>query len=335
MQNKLILALSTLALTGLLLYKMAQPSNDSILRNQFLYFKIRFNKSYGSASELEYRFSVFKSTLDRIEKNNSDPQKTHTARVNKFSDLTFAEFKARFLTNLNRSANASFVDNFEAGVSPKKMDWRTKKGAVGKVKNQGACGSCWAFSTVASLETRVWQSTKKSVSLSEQELVDCAKGEYGNYGCNGGLQDEAFKYIIDNQIGTEKAYPYRGRDQKCSKKNKKKGERVSVESFDYVKEGVTALTKAAAKNVVSVSIEVQDDFMDYASGVYTNDESCGDQLNHAVTLVGYNTAVKKAYYIVRNSWGADWGIDGYVKMAIGTGDGTCGIANDSNVVPQV
>ena len=336
MLNKLLISLGVLALTGLTIYHLNAESENSSLRNQFFDFKIKYDKSYGGKSELEYRFNVFKQTLNRINSVNSDSSRTHTAAVNKFSDLTFSEFKSKFLTKMNRSADLNSNEKLKKKIVPKKKDWRAKKGAVGKVKNQEDCGSCWAFSTVASLENAVWQKTKKSVNLSEQELVDCAGGKYENEGCNGGLMDDAYKYIIDNKIATEKSYPYRAVDQKCSKKNKKKGGRVAVSSFSYVKGGVNGLIKAAAKQVVSVAIEVQDDLMDYSSGVYTNnDPSCGQELNHGVAVVGYNTAVKKAYYIVRNSWGADWGLGGYFKIETGKGNGTCGIANSTNVVPKL
>lgn len=334
MIKKLLFSLGVLALTGFTLYHLQSSSREDHKRKQFMTFKNTHEKNYESLSELEYRFEIFKQTLQRIEAVNSDPSRTHTAAVNKFSDLTFAEFKSKYLTNMNRSADLSFSETLTK-KTPKQRDWRKSKGAVGAVKNQADCGSCWAFSTVASLETAVWQKTKKSQSFSEQELVDCAGGKYGNLGCDGGLMDSAYQYIADKKIGTEKAYPYKARTMKCNKKNLKKKGRQGVKSYKVVKKGVNALTSAAAKQVVSVAIEVQDDFMDYSKGVYSNNDSdCGAELNHGVAVVGYNTTAKKPYYIVRNSWGADWGLKGYVNMAISKGTGTCGIASgDSNVVP--
>lgn len=332
MINKLLISFGILTLTGLTVYHLHRLSEEAGHRKTFLLFKDTHNKTYESLSELEYRFSVFRQTLRRIEAVNSDPSKTHWAAVNKFSDLTFAEFKAKYLSNMNRSADLSFTEELSK-KGPKKRDWRQKKGAVGKVKNQADCGSCWAFSTIASLETAVWQKTKKSNSYSEQELVDCAGGKYGNEGCYGGLMDSAYDYIVDNKIATEKAYPYKAVTNKCSKKNKKKAGRQGASSFKYVKKGVNALTKAAAATVISVAIEVQDDLMDYAGGVYSNDDpDCGSELNHGVAVVGYNTTTKKPYFIVRNSWGPDWGQKGYVYMAISKGTGTCGIASGQNNV---
>ena len=333
MINKILIGVTILALTGFTIYHLSSEALNSSSRRQFLDFKLKYKKSYGSKTELEYRFNVFKESLKRINRVNSDSTRTHTAAVNKFSDLTFSEFKSKFLTKMSQPKKQEFIEtNLEK--APLKKDWRKTKGAVGKVKNQEDCGSCWAFSTIASLETAVWQKTKKSVNLSEQELVDCAGGKYNNAGCDGGMMDDAYRYIIDNKVATEKNYPYRAVDHKCNKKNKKKGGRVAVSKFKYVKAGVTSLINAAAKQVVSVSIEVRDDMMDYSSGIYSNsDSSCGDELNHGVAVVGYNNQVKQKYLIVRNSWGADWGLNGYIKFAKSTGTGTCGIATEGNVVP--
>ena len=316
MLNKLLISLSVLALTGFTIYQLSSESLESSSRKQFLDFKIEFNKSYGSKSELEYRFNIFKQTLKRIDSVNSDSTRSHTAAVNKFSDLTFAEFKSKFLRKMEQPKKEETLDA-SLGKVPKKKDWRQTKGAVGKVKNQEDCGSCWAFSTIASLETAVFQKTKKSVNLSEQELVDCAGGKYNNAGCDGGMMDDAYRYIIDNKVATEKNYPYKAVDHKCSKKNRQKGGRVAVSKFKYVKQGVNNLVNAAAKQVVSVSIEVRDDMMDYSEGIYSNsDSSCGDELNHGVAVVGYNNAVKSKYFIVRNSWGADWGMAGFIKLSL-------------------
>jgi C1A family cysteine protease len=334
MINKILLAVSALTLTGLTLYHLSSTSTESSLRLQFMQYKQQFKKSYGSPSELEYRFQVFKTTLNRINKNNSNPQKTHKAGVNKFSDLTFSEFKTMYLTDMNKSADMNSTAEIDL-TKGAKVDWRQKKGAVGAVKNQEQCGSCWAFSTVASLETAYWQKNQKSVSLSEQELVDCSTS-YGNYGCNGGLMNQGYDYIVDNKIGTEKAYPYRAIDQNCSAKKKKKAGRVGVSSYSFISPAnVKGLIAAAKKQVVSVAIEVQDDFMDYSSGVYTNDDYCGSSLNHGVAVVGFNTKAKVPYFIVRNSWGPGWGDNGYIKMAVASGAGTCGIANESDVYPQL
>ena len=306
--------LTTLALTGLVLYSL-NPS-DSDARAQFDAFKIQYKKSYGSQAELEYRFAVFQETLARVNRVNADSSKRFTLAINKFADLKFSEFKAKYLNDMKKGANSEPMDSLDLTGLPSNVDWRSHEGSVGPVKNQEQCGSCWAFSTVASFENAIWRNSSKSVSLSEQELVDCSNAQ-GNMGCNGGLMANAYDYIKLYELGTEKSYPYRAYDQTCSQRNKRKAGRQEVTDYSVISPAnVKGLIAAASQGVVSVAIEVQDDFMSYYSGVYHNDASCGDALDHGVAVVGYNTEDADAYFIVRNSWGADWGDEGYIKMAI-------------------
>ena len=331
MIKKLALLFGVLAMTGFILLHLELTSQEAFKNSQFIEFKNNFNKTYNSLSELNFRFGVFAASLAMIESINADKSKTFTAGVNQFSDLTFKEFKSTYLIHIDDSSE-SVPEEQLTPKNPSRIDWRERAGAVGAVKNQGHCGSCWAFSTVASLETAIWQSTGLTMSFSEQELVDCASGKYHNHGCNGGHPIRAYKYIVDNQLGTEEAYPYTAKTQKCNEENTTKLQRASLRSFELVQAGINALTESAAQHVVSVSIEVQHDFKHYTAGVYSAAD-CGEHLNHAVALVGYDTDADLPYFIVRNSWGSDWGLDGYVNMAIASGSGTCGIAKSHNVIP--
>ena len=330
--NKILLALCAITLAGTGLYLFSKPQTPSDDRTQFYNFKIKFNKSYGSKVELEFRFQIFSNELAKIRKINADHTKRYTVAVNKFADLTFEEFKNLYLmpARKNNKAHSPIPMNLQTG----NVDWRTTTGAVGPVKNQGHCGSCWAFSTVASLEFAYFLKHQTSEVFSEQELVDCAGGYYGNAGCNGGLMNWAYDYIIDNKLDTEEDYPYKALDQKCTPSTKPS--RVQVSGYDALQPAqVENLVKVLNKQVVSVSIEVQDDFRYYESGVYHAGSDCGDYLNHGVAAVGYNTQDQDGYFIVRNSWGGDWGKQGYVNMAIETGRGTCGIADESDVYPNL
>jgi len=212
-----------------------------------------------------------------------------------------------------------FVPTDEAEV-----DWTTK-GAVTKVKNQGSCGSCWAFSTTGSMEGAHFIKTGTLLSLSEQNLVDCSKK---NNGCGGGDMDLAFQYTETAPLESETDYPYKGREwfHKGCKYDSSKG-KVKVTAFkDVTPNSSEALKAAIAKGPVSVAIEADKRaFQSYTSGILKASAGCGTNLDHGVLAVGYGTENGTPFYKVKNSWGATWGEEGYIKLEIVDGKGTCGI----------
>ena len=257
-------------------------------------------------------------------------EKTYRLGVNHFADLTAEEFAQRTLQPMKRDpARNVEVETFtpeEIELGKKKVkDWR-KEGAVTPVKNQGQCGSCWAFSTTGSTEGAFFIATGELRSLSEQQLVDCSTAE-GDHGCNGGLMDFGFQYILDNKgIDSEEDYAYTAVDGTCDS-TKESTVAATIDSFKDVKAGSEDdLAAAILKHgPVSVAIEAdQSAFQLYKSGIFN--ESCGTQLDHGVLAVG----VTKHAYIVKNSWGESWGSDGYIMMARNVGDsGICGIAGQA------
>lgn len=305
-------------------------SNDRIIE-LFEKWLAKHQKAYASFEEKLHRFEVFKDNLKHIDKVNREVT-SYWLGLNEFADLTHEEFKATYLGLAlpapARQGRSSFkYEDVSADDLPKSVDWRTK-GAVTEVKNQGQCGSCWAFSTVAAVEGINAIVTGNLTALSEQELIDCSVD--GNNGCNGGLMDYAFSYIASSGgLHTEEAYPYLMEEGSCGDGKKSESEAVTISGYEDVPaHNEQALIKALAHQPVSVAIEASGrHFQFYSGGVF--DGPCGTQLDHGVAAVGYGSDKGKGhdYIIVRNSWGAKWGEKGYIRMKRGTGkgEGLCGI----------
>eukprot|EP00051_Salpingoeca_urceolata_P026708 m.478291 g.478291 ORF g.478291 m.478291 type:complete len:343 (-) comp21101_c0_seq1:470-1498(-) len=313
----------------------AYDLNASRIATVFQAFEVKFARRYSTTEERNRRHAIFSANLAKIEAHNTRfaaGLSSYEMGINEFADLTSEEFfGARTmptgLLGAPSTDNTVYLPKIAANSS---VDWR-EKGAVTKVKNQGQCGSCWAFSTTGSIEGRYEIATGTLVSLSEQELMDCSKAE-GNDSCNGGLMEAAFKFVIKNGgLDSEADYKYTARDEKC-KKHKEKKYVAKIKSFSKVpRDEEDQLLAAVAEGPVSVSIEAdKDSFQFYKRGVYDN-AKCGHELDHGVLAVGYGTEGSKDYWIVKNSWGKSWGDEGYIMMARGVGkQGICGIAMDAS-----
>jgi len=302
----------------------ASQLSEKELQGLFTTFMTQHSKTY-STDEFFSRFNTFKANLETIRAHNADSTQTFKMGINEFSDLTAAEFKATKLGYIHRD-NSYYRSKNEVDLSgvdaPASVDWRNSN-AVTPVKNQGQCGSCWAFSTTGSIEGAVAIKTKVLTSLSEQQLVDCSH-KYGNLGCNGGLMDDGFKYVIANKgLDTEDDYAYTAKGGVCDKTKEAK-KHSPITSFVDVKSGdETALLNAVAIGPVSVAIEAdQLAFQNYKSGILSS--GCGTNLDHGVLVVGYGTENNQDYWIVKNSWGATWGEKGYIRII--RGKNMCGIA---------
>lgn len=290
-----------------------------------------------SLDEKRKRFNVFRANVLHVH-NTNKMDKPYKLKLNKFADMTNHEFRTAYASSKVKHhtmfggaplGNGSFMyGNIEK--VPASIDWR-KKGAVTPVKDQGKCGSCWAFSTIVAVEGINFIKTNKLIPLSEQELVDCNTEE--NHGCNGGLMDYAFEFITKHKgITTEANYPYRAQDGHCDA-NKANQPAVSIDGHEDVPHNnENALLKAVANQPVSVAIDAGgSDFQFYSEGVFTGE--CGKELDHGVAIVGYGTTVDGTkYWIVRNSWGPEWGEKGYIRMQRGISDrrGLCGIAMEAS-----
>jgi cathepsin L len=301
-----------------------------------------FNKKYDTLEEEGERFLIFLENWKYINDFNIADEFLYKLGINQFSDLTGAEFK-QYVHGTSESClkkrnvferirmNEKTVTDIDA---PTAIDWTNYNGAtyVTPVKNQGQCGSCWAFSATGSTESAY--AIKHSVtgsaipSLSEQQLVDCL-GSYGNEGCNGGLMDNAFKYIeASGGLCSESEYPYTARDGTC--KSSTCGTKYDAISgyTDVTHDDATALVNAVALGPVSVAIEAdQTAFQSYSSGILNG--RCGTSLDHGVLAVGYGSMSGNDYWKVKNSWGTSWGMQGYVLICKDCNEngseGECGI----------
>lgn len=262
--------------------------------------------------------------------------------LNKYADLLHQEFVAKLngfnktQSKLNSQLKSNYVDEGVTFISPanielpNSVDWRTK-GAVTDVKDQGHCGSCWAFSSTGALEGQHFRKTGVLVSLSEQNLVDCSTS-YGNDGCNGGLMDNAFKYIKDNGgIDTEKTYAYEAIDDTCRYDPKNSG--ATDKGFVDIPQGNEKKLKEAIATMGPVAVAIDashQSFQFYSEGVYNEPQCDSEQLDHGVLAVGYGTDENgNDFWIVKNSWGSTWGEKGYVKMTRNK-DNQCGIATSAS-----
>ncbi|CAN0884523.1 Senescence-specific cysteine protease SAG39 [Linum grandiflorum] len=302
--------------------------SEASMRIRYEQWMTRYGGVYDSATEKEARFRIFKDSVAFIDSSNAVRDNSYKLGVNQFADLTNEEFKASrngFKGHMCSPQHGPFRYENVSDV-PTTMDWR-KKGAVTPIKDQGQCGSCWAFSTVGSVEGIHQLKTGKLVSLSEHELVDCdTNGE--DQGCSGGLMDDAFKFIIQNKgLTTETNYPYDAADGTCNA-NKQGSNAAKITGYEDVPaNNEAAFMKAVASQPISVAIDAGDSsFQFYSSGIFTGE--CGTELDHGVTAVGYGESGGMKYWLVNNSWGAQWGEVGYIRMQkdVTTKEGLCGIA---------
>jgi len=271
---------------------------------KWLSFKKAFGKSYTTDAEEAKAFDAFETNEAIINAHNAK-NLTFTLGHNKFSDLSWEEFHSIYVGTVKKNPHLRRAKNYDqtlsTGPTADAVDWVTA-GAVTKVKDQGQCGSCWAFSTTGSLEGAYQISNGQLVSFSEQQLVSCDKVDDG---CSGGLMENAFDWIKKNGgICTEDSYPYESSSGSSGSCKTACDNAATVTGYtDVTPKDEKALLAAVTKGPVSVAIEADKSaFQLYSGGVFTSASSCGTQLDHGVLAVGYGTDGSNNYWKVKNSW---------------------------------
>ncbi|EYU37835.1 hypothetical protein ABFS82_02G019700 [Erythranthe guttata] len=314
--------------------------------HHFAIFKRKFGKTYTDKAEHDYRLSVFKANMRRaVQHQKIDPSAVHG--VTQFSDLTPREFRSRFLgvnRRLRLPSDAHKAPILPTNDLPADFDWRDR-GAVTAVKNQGSCGSCWSFSTTGALEGANFLATGNLESLSEQQLVDCdhecdpEEKDSCDSGCNGGLMNSAFEYTLKaGGLMREADYPYTGTDRGTCKFEKTKIA-AKVANFSVVSLDEDQIAANLVKNgplAVAINAAYMQTYMKGVSCPYI----CTKRLDHGVLLVGYGETgyspirmKEKPYWIIKNSWGPNWGEDGYYKIC--RGRNICGVDSMVSTVAAV
>uniref|UniRef100_A0A8C0BWI7 CATL1 protein n=1 Tax=Buteo japonicus TaxID=224669 RepID=A0A8C0BWI7_9AVES len=293
---------------------------DPALEEAWEGWKSLHAKEYPGETEATRR-EVWEKNLRRIQQHNwEESQGQHAFRLamNHYGDLTDEEFNQLLnsFTPVRREKPAPLFQVSAAPKTPVEVDWRAK-GYVTPVKNQGHCGSCWAFSATGALEGLVFNRTGKLTVLSEQNLIDCSR-KLGNNGCHGGYMTRAFQYVHDNGgLNSEHVYPYT----------------AMVREGGRPRGHSRAMPAVATVGPVSVAVDASSfQFHFYKSGIFSS-MFCSQQVNHGMLAVGYGTSQERgrnvSYWILKNSWSEVWGERGYIRLLKGA-DNQCGVANQAS-----
>jgi len=310
------------AIIAVLCVSMIFAFDDAIAYKKFTEFTTKFNKVYSSIEEYQMRYKNFVANFEQVVAADSFLGESHTKGLTKFSDMSQEEFATQYLT---MKIDNGWCDN---GLKTKKAikavpaskDWRAE-GKVTAIKDQGQCGSCWAFSAVAYLESQNLIQGNTAATFSEQQLVDCDTAGI-DQGCGGGLMHVALKYFQTAGVESDKDYPYTASDDTCTYDKTKTI--ASVSNIACTENMSDDTMKQQVNDIGPLSIAVAaNDFQMYDSGIL---ECQYTQLNHGVLLVGYGTEAGKDFWIVKNSWGQNWGEQGFVRVST-TAGANCGIGS--------
>ncbi|XP_075198809.1 procathepsin L-like [Anomaloglossus baeobatrachus] len=307
-------------------------ASSHFLDQEWTTWKIKYEKKYATEDDELFRRQTWDATWHKVQKHNqlaSQGLSRYKMAMNKFADMTSEERSSRSCVTSNKISLAPKKrpmqprgKNFNI---PESVDWRDSN-CVSPVQNQGDyCGSCWAFATVGVVESHYCIKAKELVKMSEQQLVDC---DGVNDGCCGGMPTDALEYISRNGLMKAKDYEYSEKKFTCLYKPKN-AINVNVTKHYVLPQEDNMASSVALDGPITVLIDASSDLMEYSEGIF--DGECTEEINHAVIAVGYGTEYDEEtdenvdYWIVKNSWGEDWGENGYIKMKRNINQ--CGIAS--------
>jgi len=323
------LVMKLLVISALLGVCLAYQVQGDYAKLQFMSFKEEYGKQYRTRTEHNLRFNIFKANLDKIIEHNQSGA-SWTMGVNQFTDLTQEEFESLHMGGYKKMPMSGLSGPTKLAVTPKKaselpasVDWR-EKGAVTKPKNQGACGSCWAFATAAQMESYAAIATGNLPTLSTQQVTACAPNTLkcgGTGGCYGSIPQLGFTYLQLFGHVTESDYPYTaggGNQGECEYDFSNMRPVVGITGYNTLtpNDQDAVMTHLAEVGPLAVAVYASG-WGSYRGGIYTGCKYDHNiSINHAVQLVGYGTDSKDGdYWIVRNSWGSGWGEGGYIRLA--------------------
>jgi len=291
-------------------------------------FLAKYAKSYTPA-EYKARRAIFHRSLEAIHQHNDDAGKSFHLGINKFADLTEAEVAA--FRGFHSPAWRSMAEGKERATLPasgdslpESWDWRDYD-KVSPVKNQGSCGSCWAFSGVGALESALLMGNQTATSLSEQQFVDCVPNPSecgGAGGCEGATQPLLFDYAATHGAKLEADYTYTAKTGTTCEEDEYPTV-ATIQGYGILPENCdVAMLQAFMLEFGPIAVSVDASAWSHYSGGVLDFESCGSDIDHAVLLVGYGTDSELGadYWTIKNSWGSDWGEQGFIRLS--RADGT-------------
>jgi len=312
MKLALILIVATLAIAN----ATAHPRHG-----EFLDWKQKFNKRYDTQEEHEVRFQNYLVSIEKVAELNANSSPNVTYGLNNLADLTHEEFRVRLGYRPSTTRREiPLLPNSPIDQAPGTFDWCLGKGMCTPIKDQGQCGSCWAFASTENIES-VWAiggQANALTPLAPQEIVDCDTGEQG---CNGGDPSQVYPWVAqEGGMDTEASYPYTAEDGTCAFNPSNVAAKISSSASGGSSEPQIAANLAST---APFSIIVDASSWQYYTGGVLPASQCGTSLDHAVIAAGYSM---NQWWNVRNSWGSGWGENGYIRLQFG--QNTCGMTTE-------